>query len=179
MRVGGRPSRSHLPYSQVHPVILSSKNHLCQPMFNHKHVCLGHCGPSLLLSATGSKVHTLGARRLSRAVCRSCVVCRRGTAQAEQQMMGQLPSARVTPSLPFSVCGVDYAGPFLLKKGHTRKLVIVKAYHAVFVCFSTKAAHLEVVSDLTTEAFRACLRSFVSRRGLPAHIHSDNGGNFR
>ena len=65
------------------------------------------------------------------------------------------------------------------KKGHTRKLVIVKAYLAVFVCFSSKAAHLEVVSDLTTEAFLAYLRRFVSRRGLPAHIHSDNGGNFR
>ena len=80
---------------------------------------------------------------------------------------------------PFSVCGVDYAGPILLKKGHTRKLVIVRAYLAVFVCFSTNAAHLEVVSDLTTEAFLACLRRFVSRHGLPANIHSDNGGNFR
>ena len=52
---------------------------------------------------------------------------------------------------------------------------MVKTYLAVFVCFSTKAAHLEVVSDATTEAFLACLRRFVSRRGLPAHIHSDNG----
>ena len=93
-------------------------------------------------------------------------------------MMGQLPSARVTPGPPFSVCGLDYAGPFMLKKGHTRKPVIVKAYLAVFVCFSTKVTHLEVVSDLMTEAFLACLRRFVFRRGLPAHIHSDNGGNF-
>ena len=61
----------------------------------------------------------------------------------------------------------------------TRKPTIVKAYLAVFVCVSTKGAHLEVVSDLTTEAFFACLRRFVSRRGLPSEIHSDNGGNFK
>ena len=176
IRVGGRLSRSHLTYSQSHPLILSSKDHIVHLMFTCKHVALGHCGPSLLLSATGSRVHVLGARRLSRTICRSCVTCRRATAQTEKQMMGQLPSNRVTPSPPFSICGVDYAGPFLLKKGHTRKPTIIKAYLAVFVCFSTKAAHLEVVSDLTTDA---CLRRFISRRGLPSEIHSDNGGNFK
>ena len=174
IRVGGRLSKSHLSFSQVHPVILSSKSYVTQLMFNHKHMSLGHCGPSLVLSATGSNVHVIGARRLSRSVCRSCVICRRASAQTEHQMMGQLPSARVTPSPPFGVCGVDYAGPFLLRKGHTRKPVIVKAYLAVFVCYRTKAAHLEVVSDTTTEAFLACLRRFVSRRGLPSDIHSDN-----
>ena len=176
---GGRLAKSHLTYSQSHPVILSSKSHICYLMFNSKHVALGHCGPSLLLSSTGSRVHVLGTRHLSRAICRSCVICRKATAQTEQQMMGQLPTTRVTPSPPFTVCGVDYAGPFLIKRGHTRKPTIVKAYLAVFVCFSTKAAHLEVVSDATTEAFLACLRRFVSRRGLPAHIHSENGGNFQ
>ena len=65
-------------------------------------------------------------------------------------MKGQLSSARVTTSPPFSVCGVDYAGPFLLKMGHTHKPVIVKTYLAVFVYFSTKEAYLEVVSNLTT-----------------------------
>ena len=68
---------------------------------------------------------------------------------------GSLPSTRVNPSPPFSFCGVDYAGPFLLKKGHMRKPVLIKAYLAVFICFSTKAAHIEVVSDLTTEGFIA------------------------
>ena len=48
----------------------------------------------------------------------------------------------------------------------------------MFVCFATKAAYLEVVSDASTETFLACLRQFISRRGCPAEIHSNNGGNF-
>ncbi|GFV33276.1 uncharacterized protein TNCV_1497981 [Trichonephila clavipes] len=41
-----------------------------------------------------------------------------------------------------------------------------------------KAIHLEIVSDLTTEAFLAALKRFVARRGRPIEIHSDNGRNF-
>ncbi|GFU02038.1 integrase catalytic domain-containing protein [Trichonephila clavipes] len=41
-----------------------------------------------------------------------------------------------------------------------------------------KAIHLELVSDLTTEAFLAALKRFVARRGRPIEIHSDNGRNF-
>lgn len=37
---------------------------------------------------------------------------------------------------------------------------------------------MELVSDLTTEAFVAALRRFALRRGKPAHIYSDNGTNF-
>ena len=41
----------------------------------------------------------------------------------------------------------------MLKKGHTHRLVIVKSYIYLFVCFSTKATHMGAVSDLTTESF--------------------------
>lgn len=47
------------------------------------------------------------------------------------------------------------------------------------MCFGTKAVHLELVGDLTTSAFLGALRRFVSRRGLPSEIHSDNGLNFK
>ena len=57
--------------------------------------------------------------------------------------------------------------------------MLVKAYLALFVCLATKAVHLEIVSDLTTEAFLAALKRFISRRGLPTEIHTDNGTNFR
>ncbi|GFT63557.1 integrase catalytic domain-containing protein [Trichonephila clavipes] len=44
---------------------------------------------------------------------------------------------------------------------------------------STKATHLEVVSDLTTEAFLSYLRRFITRRSKPSVIWSDNATNFK
>ena len=111
-------------------------------------------------------------------MCNDCVVCKKASAKIENQRMGQLPAARVNPTPPFSTTGIDYAGPFTLKREHTRKPVLVKSYLAIFVCFATKAVHLELVSDLTTDTFLVALRRFVSRRGLPTDIHSDNGTNF-
>ena len=80
--------------------------------------------------------------------------------------------------LCFFHVGVDYAGPLYLKHGYVRKPTIVKAYVSVFVSLSVKAVHLELVSDLTSEAFLACLRRFISRRGKPTLIWSDHGSNF-
>ncbi|KAM3964349.1 uncharacterized protein ACR2FA_001321 [Aphomia sociella] len=41
-----------------------------------------------------------------------------------------------------------------------------------------KALHLELVTDLTRESFLAALARFMSRRGKPTTIHSDNGTSF-
>ena len=93
--------------------------------------------------------------------------------------MGQLPIERVTPNLVFDKVGVDYAGPVHIKYGSIRKPTVIKAYICVFVSMSVKAVHLELlVSDLTSEAFIACLRRFISRRGKPSLIWSDHGTNF-
>ena len=43
---------------------------------------------------------------------------------------------------------------------------------------SVKAVHLELVSDLTSEAFIAYLKRFTARRGKPTSIWSDHGTNF-
>ncbi|KAF0745786.1 Uncharacterized protein FWK35_00034883, partial [Aphis craccivora] len=42
----------------------------------------------------------------------------------------------------------------------------------------TKAIHIEVVEDLTSNSFIATLRRFMARRGKPAEIWSDNATNF-
>ena len=61
---------------------------------------------------------------------------------------------------------MDYAGPILNKCGYTRKPVVLKAYICVFVSLMVKAVHCELVSDLTTEAFIACmLKAFYSTLG--------------
>lgn len=93
--------------------------------------------------------------------------------------MAELPAERVNISPPFSYTGIDFAGPLKIKTSMlTRAKGVAKAYLCLFVCFCTKAVHVEIVSSLSTEAFLAALSRFTSRRGKPSVIYSDNGSNF-
>ncbi|XP_075163043.1 uncharacterized protein LOC142235667 [Haematobia irritans] len=92
--------------------------------------------------------------------------------------MAPLPPERCTFSPPFHITGVDFAGPFELKSSNIRNAPIIKGYVCVFVCFATKAIHLEACSELSSAAFEATFARFVGRRGLPHRVVSDNGRNF-
>jgi len=74
--------------------------------------------------------------------------------------------------------GVDYDGPYQIRCSKDRGQNSYKGYIAVFVCMATKAIHLEVVSDLTLDAFLAALRMFFSRRGKCEKMFSCNGTSF-
>lgn len=77
------------------------------------------------------------------------------------------------------VTGVDYAGPLQIRESRRRgRIHVSKGYIAIFVGFSSKAVHLEIVTSLTTEAFLAALSRFTARRGLCEQLFSDNGTNF-
>ncbi|CAB0009367.1 unnamed protein product [Nesidiocoris tenuis] len=92
--------------------------------------------------------------------------------------MGELPKERVQPSRAFLNTGVDFCGPILVKTSNRRNSKAENAYVALFVCFATKAIHLELVSDLSTPAFLGALKRFFARRGKARKMFSDNGGNF-
>lgn len=53
-----------------------------------------------------------------------------------------------------------------------------KGYVIIFICLSTKAVHLEVVSDQSSEAFLAAFKRLIARRGNVNRLYSDNGSNF-
>lgn len=90
--------------------------------------------------------------------------------------MADLPQYRVTPARHFLRTVIDYAvGPFTKKVFNLKAVRLVKAYFFTLVCLVTKAIHLEVVADLTTEVFIATLSVLVSRRGLCSDILSDCG----
>ena len=179
MRVGGRLENSSLSYFQKHPLIMSPKDPLTILLATSRHKALGHDGPTSLTRSLSETYYITGIKQLTRTICRRCVTCKKIAATAHQQLMGQLPQPRVSKAPPFTITGVDYAGPFKIKTSKIRRAPAVDGYLAVFVCFSTKAVHLEVVTAQTTEAFLATLKRFVARRGLPKDIYSDNGGNFR
>lgn len=76
--------------------------------------------------------------------------------------MDDLPSSRVTPGRPFAHVGIDFTGPLLVKKSHRRNSRSSKWYLAVFVCIVIKSVRLEIVSDLSADAFIAsyCATNF-------------------
>ena len=178
LRVSGREQESNLAYSMMHPTILSGKHPLTKLIIQAEHLRLLHAGPTLLMSSLNHRYHIVGGRRVVRSITRSCVICRHKSQKPKPQMMGQLPTERVTPDIVFENVGEDYAGPIYIKYGHVRKPTVVKAYICVFVSLSVKAAHLELVSDLTSEAFISTLRQFIARRGKPSLVWSDHGSNF-
>ena len=178
IRVGGRKVNAPIMYSQKHPIILDGKHRITRLIIRNEHIRLLHAGPTLVFSSLSHRYHIISMRRIIRTVTRQCVTCRKQMARPQPQLLGQLPMERVTPGLVFERVGVDYAGPVYTKSGSTRRPVISKSYICVFVSLSVKAVHLELVSNLTTEAFMATLRRFVSRRGHPTVIMSDHGRNF-
>ncbi|XP_033218070.1 uncharacterized protein LOC117173541 [Belonocnema kinseyi] len=92
--------------------------------------------------------------------------------------MGDLPQERVSRCRPFLNVGVDYCGPFYIKEKRFRNRNKLKVYVALFTSLTTKAVHLELVSDLITEAFIASLKRIFARTGISQNIHSDNATNF-
>jgi len=158
LRVGGRNQESKLAYSAMHPIILSGGHPLTKLIIRTEHLRLLHAGPTLLMSSLNCRYHIVGGRKVLRSITRSCVICRRRSQKPVPQLMGQLPIERVTPDIVFENVGVDYAGPVHIKYGHVRRPTLIKAYICVFVSLSVKAAHLELVSDLTTEAFVSAFR---------------------
>ncbi|XP_052567338.1 uncharacterized protein LOC120430428 [Culex pipiens pallens] len=176
IRVGGRLRHSLESEDTKHPIVLPARHQLTRLLFRHFHEKLLHAGPQLVLGVVRLRFWPLGGRSVIREVIHHCKECFRSKPVAVQQFMGELPSARVTTSRPFARTGVDYIGPLYVRPAPRRPAV--KVYVALFICLCTKAVHLELVTDLSTERFIQALRRFVARRGICDDIYSDNGTNF-
>lgn len=140
-----------------------------------------HGGPHLVLTAIRTKFWPISGLVLARSIVHQCVWCFRMKPKFMHQIMGNLPFDRLDfqNTRPFVVTGVDFAGPFTVRH-HIRCRVPKKLYIALFVCFRTKAVHLEVVPDLTTEALIRAIKRFIADRGgTVIKIYSDNATNFQ
>ncbi len=178
LKVRSRVRDMNTPTQVKSFIPLSLKSELTRLLVKSLHKTYSHPGISALLSILGDTYHIPGLRNYLKKVSRQCATCQRAYAKPLQQQMGLLPSARTTPAPPFCRTRVDYAGPFYIRKGHTRKPVHVKYYACLFVCMTIRTVHLELCSELSTAEFMAALRRFTARRGTPAHMYSDNGTNF-
>ncbi|XP_033239458.1 uncharacterized protein [Drosophila pseudoobscura] len=179
IRACGRIAGSEvLRYDERHPIILPYNCQLSRLLAQFTHRITLHGGNQLMVRLIRSKYWIPKVQRLMKGVVNFCKVCVIHKRRLQTQMMGDLPTERSSFSRPFTHTGIDYAGPFEIRNYTGRACLITKGYVCVFVCFSTKAIHLEPTSDLTTEKFLAAFARFVARRGCPQRIHSDNGKTF-
>lgn len=106
------------------------------------------------------------------------MTCIRLKAQGSDQLMGPLPAVRITDAKAFSGVGINYAGLFNILTAKGRGIRTFKGFVAIFVCMCSKALHLELSGDLTTESFLGTLTRFYCQRGRPSEIWSDNSKYF-
>lgn len=177
LRVGGRLNASLLPNENIHQMLLPYNDPLTKLLLTMIHEENMHCGPTAITAHVRQRFWPLKANIMARSIVHHCIKCFKAKPQLLQQLMGNLPAPRVTPARPFINSGVDYCGPFWIHF-KIRGKKPTKAYLAIFCCFATKAVHLELVSDLTTEAFIGALKRFIGRRGHCQNLYSDNATNF-
>ncbi|CAK1597961.1 unnamed protein product [Parnassius mnemosyne] len=179
MRVGGRLDNSKFSYNEKHPILLQSNHIFTKLLFDHEHKRLMHAGPQLLLANIRDTFWPIGGRNLAKACYHKCIRCHRMKGKVSNPLMGNLPQQRLlSGGFPFETVGVDYAGPVMSATRQGRGCRLVKVYICIFVCFTTKAIHLELVGDLTSNNYLLALRRFIARRGKPVNIYSDNGASF-
>ncbi|XP_015189653.1 PREDICTED: uncharacterized protein LOC107073478 [Polistes dominula] len=178
IRVGGRLRNANLSFHEKCPILLPSHHHVTDLIIRRLHEQNFHAGIQTTPYALRQRFWLLDGKNQVRRIVRHCVRCIRFRASGIQYKMGDLPSSRVQEATAFSHVGVDFFGPIYAKEKKHRNKGRVKIYGCIFICMTIKAVHIELVSDLTTDAFLAAFRRFVSRRAVPTHIYSDNGTNF-
>ncbi|XP_073955668.1 uncharacterized protein [Choristoneura fumiferana] len=178
LRVGGRLRHAELEMEQKYPIIISKDNALLPLLLAEAHSSTLHGGPQLMMTYLRSKYWLINVGNEIKKYVRRCVICIRQKAETSTQLMGDLPAVRVKPAKPFLFTGVDFAGPINVRMSKGRGAKSNKAYISLFVCMVTRAFHIELVSNLTSQAFLAGLKRFVARRGRCAEIWSDHGTNF-
>ena len=192
MKMKGRIQNSNLTEEEKHPVILPHQSHIVRLLVEDTHRKQMHSGINHTLVALREKYWVTHARNLVKSVVKSCLICSMYMPKRLTAPLPPLPEDRVTENTPFSIVGVDFTGPVYISETrttlkHTKKRPVKlvktkttsKAYISLTTCAVTRSVHLELVPDLTTDAFIRSFRRFVSRRGLPSVIYSDNAKTYK
>ncbi|XP_058826986.1 uncharacterized protein LOC131686971 [Topomyia yanbarensis] len=158
------------------PIILPKKHPLAYLIVDHFHRQYRHANSETVVNEVRQLYNIPQLRPLVKNVARNCQECKIAKSMPRIPRMAPLPNARLALfTRPFTYVGVDLFGPLLVKLGRSN----VKRWVALYTCLTTRAVHVEVVYNLSTEAFVMSMRRFVARRGSPVEVYSDNGTNFQ
>lgn len=180
IRVGGRLRFSDLSYDQKYPILIPKDTHLSYLLVSFAHDLVHHQGRHLTLGKiVDLGFFIFGVRSYLRTFLHSCVTCRKLRAKAFQPKMADLPPSRVRSAPPFTDVGLDVFGPLKTVTRKTRNgCSSGKRWVLMITCLASRAVHLELLEEMSTDSFINAFRRFVALRGQCRSILCDNGSNF-
>ena len=176
LRVGGRLTHSStLHHEMKYPAILPKKGHVTDLVVKYCHEKVAHQGRGMTVNEVRSNgFWIIGLGSTVAYHIHRCVQCRKLRGPTEVQKMADLPEERLEPTPPFTYCGFDCFGPFIVKERRKE----LKKYGLLFTCMASRAIHIEMLDDMSTDAFINALRCFIALRGKVRQLRSDRGTNF-
>lgn len=189
LRVGGRLANANIPEGTKHQYILPPQAQISWLIIRDAHVVTVHGGPQLMIAHLRRTIWMPRMRQIVKSIVHKCTNCVRFDQPHNEQLMGQLPAERIQQSPCFRSSGVDFAGPFVIRRQKGRapaidrcskepKCSTLKAWIVIFVCLSTRAVHVDVMLGLTIEEFLDAFERFYMRKGECRKLKSDNGTTF-
>lgn len=177
IRVGGRLRRCESLGPDVrHPILLSSSHPVSKLLIQHYDKQLNHPGAERVFAELRRKYWLLRGREAIRKHQHNCVDCRKWRGSPQVPRMADLPPSSLRLyKPPFYSTGVDCFGPMMIKVGRRNE----KRWGILYKCLTTRAVHLDLLPNMDTDSFLMSLRRFISRRGKPHEILSDQGTNFK
>ncbi|XP_063830265.1 uncharacterized protein LOC135079544 [Ostrinia nubilalis] len=173
LRLSGRTSASDAIESR--PIVLDGKHQITRLLIHEYHIRCAHANNELVVNEMRQKFYIIGLRSAVKQVASRCQRCRVWKARPVPPPIGDLPDVRMAIyERPFSYVGLDYFGPLNVTIGRKH----AKRWVALFTCMTVRAVHLEIVDNLSADSAIMALRRFISRRGCPSCIYSDNGTAF-
>ena len=176
LRVGGRAKLSlALSYEERHPVILPHHDSTSTLIARHYHNKVHHQGRTTTLAKIrNSGFWIVGATKIVKSLVRQCITCQRLRGTPVEQKMADLPQERLEPTPPFTHIGMDCFGPFIVKERRTE----LKVWGLLLTCCYSRAVHVEILKDMTSDSLINALRAVICLRGPVQSISCDRGTNF-
>lgn len=165
-----------LPEELRKPIILPQDHPFVILLLCALHERRGHCGYKSLMHEARKRFWIIGLCRMAKTVTSKCVTCRKLRKRPLNQLLGHIPNLRVAAGFPaFSNTAMDMFGPMQIKLG---RKTLKEAQVIIFTCMTSRAIHLELVTDKTSDAFLMAFRRFACLQGYPSVCWSDHGTNF-
>ena len=174
LRCHGRYVHAELTEEMKYPILLLCHEHFTYLVIQEIHRRLVYAGVSHILSQVRQKYWIPQGRASVKHVIANCIICKCHNGPSFcLPNMPPWPWQRVSRSSPFQYVGLDYLGPIWVKEGGS----LEKMWICLFTCLAIRAIHLELVRGLSAQQFLHCLRRYISKRGRPEIIISDNAPN--